>query len=1140
MQMVVAVTVKTANLFFLVFSLYQCTCGQPQQAGFIAIRDAIDMQNKYLYEWHKLKLNHEITQAEHEINGRKFQIIRFEGENVQQMKVKEICTMLQNWLELGVTQDKEDRTHRFVEMNLGGDNYRFRLYQGNNRQILVATEDNHLTKYSEIDDILDGAGDKGRVKQIAELMLTSSLEPLNAQTPWPSDISAEVKEKMRALMVISQVAEAARPSDDGYNALRDVMVDILSFETISERKIWQRDMKKAIRKLRKDYKKIDQAAFTLVLENHSLQKVARDVVNGAPDHAFTNLLPGNFPPTIRKKLLDTGKSVIKTVNKRARRKFNGKIRGLKPKYGRIPGADNTIRSVWSKLAESEAPSFRDSFENDFVQSQKGGTQLARLAIFEDVGSTVERPTQRPNADIIAARDGAESIIRERIAEELRPRCGPGFRRKRQTLCRYQRQMIVEESFRLTGDNLHFETIDEEGRRQSHEIIIDLDELPLSERTEEYIENIERSSLHDETNTAGTSHLQGVAETALGVHGAVINIFASIHYFSQDDIGNGAFTAAQAAHGIGSLTGVNDVVTKATKTALGKAFIATADKVGLKTTVERVSEVGAKALGRTASKTLSRFASSVPAVGLAFDAKFIADDVKELQDTNSSLPKLLRIAHLILDVDTTVLTLIESIAPVTAPVVGPLIIASTVIRLGIDDFYLDIQEELSKVEGKGFGAKVGAVLKGSEEGLWDALTLGLGRQRRQLDEQLIHDRLLLHDLSNPISYFNVSFQGRDSNGEEVGTVDFTAGILSEHGGFLTLTMNEDGSFTVEFPEVPTEGGSTIPIKRTFNFDHPVNDVVLGIGRVNSPKYIHEETKLWLLITVDSADTISGFEDHQSSQYGTYYGNSHDNNFYAVQADNQREKRSSSKKAIGRSRNQSKRQSESSCYSNNLDSVTIQLQSYHYDLYGRGGNDNFFLGPQSSRVAGGNDNDFYHIPSTGGKAIINNFAHDEEMDTLLLDVNFSDVICARDKWDLIIGYCQSHAVQIENWFSHGVEEFHRHLHISTADGVVIDVTKSDLDVDNHRTFCAAVSVDKSKSSTGVTIALIGTFSEVKFVLGSNYSDTIIGNDKPNTLNGGLGYDRLQGGNGADTYVVQEGSGTKVINNLAIGISYWFFTF
>ena len=58
-------------------------------------------------------------------------------------------------------------------------------------------------------------------------------------------------------------------------------------------------------------------------------------------------------------------------------------------------------------------------------------------------------------------------------------------------------------------------------------------------------------------------------------------------------------------------------------------------------------------------------------------------MKEI-DSNSSLPKGIVIAHLILDVGTTVLTLVESIAPPTAPFVAPVILAITFARLAIDD------------------------------------------------------------------------------------------------------------------------------------------------------------------------------------------------------------------------------------------------------------------------------------------------------------------------------------------------------------------------------------------------------------------------------------------------------------------------
>jgi hypothetical protein len=279
----------------------------------------------------------------------------------------------------------------------------------------------------------------------------------------------------------------------------------------------------------------------------------------------------------------------------------------------------------------------------------------------------------------------------------------------------------------------------------------------------------------------------------------------------------------------------------------------------------------------------------------------------------------------------------------------------------------------------------------------------------------------------------------------------------------VKLNENGSFTIELPQVSTDSEPPTQVQKTFSFSHPVNDIVLGIGQVAHPQYIQQQAKLWLLINIETFDTIESFETHQSSQYGTYFGNSDDNNFYAVQGSNGRKKRSTvPNRSIPLVRKQMKKQANSGCQST-TDSFTIQLQNYHYDLYGRGGDDRFFLGPQSSWVTGGDDNDFYHIPANGGKAIINNFAHDEEMDTLFLNVSYSDIFCARENLDLVVGYCQSHVVKTKNWFSHGLEEFHRHIYITTADGVVVEVIKSDLKLNYYSTLCAAISVDKFRSSS-----------------------------------------------------------------------------
>lgn len=84
-----------------------------------------------------------------------------------------------------------------------------------------------------------------------------------------------------------------------------------------------------------------------------------------------------------------------------------------------------------------------------------------------------------------------------------------------------------------------------------------------------------------------------------------------------------------------------------------------------------------------------------------------------------MPEALRVTHLVLDVTTTILGLVDTAVPELSAVVEPL----TIVRLGLDDFYLN--EELSKVKGNDFATQLNAFIKGAEEGAFDLLTLGLG-------------------------------------------------------------------------------------------------------------------------------------------------------------------------------------------------------------------------------------------------------------------------------------------------------------------------------------------------------------------------------------------------------------------------------
>lgn len=112
---------------------------------------------------------------------------------------------------------------------------------------------------------------------------------------------------------------------------------------------------------------------------------------------------------------------------------------------------------------------------------------------------------------------------------------------------------------------------------------------------------------------------------------------------------------------------------------------------LSTKVERITERG-----------VGRLLGAIPVVGIAFDIYFIEQDIEQLADLNLNDPedlKLfpLRVIDLELDVCTTALNLIGMFCPEAEVITEPLIIVLSIIRMAIDDFYIDIMEEIEKVD-----------------------------------------------------------------------------------------------------------------------------------------------------------------------------------------------------------------------------------------------------------------------------------------------------------------------------------------------------------------------------------------------------------------------------------------------------------
>ena len=1167
---------KYITLFLLLVILQQVTCPPPGVFNFITeIIATRQNQIRHATPWKHLLHHGEIRETN--VNALKY--YEFVGPNVQRLKLKQSFYFPQNWLHLSEVGTKAKFT-----IGIGEQPFDFRLWHKQGNQLLVETGDGtRLPSYNEVFEIIEGVNQK----RLAKLMLDSLNRPLNDQPNWNSELSKDItspsqREEVtlatKMLMTITHVAEAANPLDRTWIKWKKVLNEVSELSTLTEDETQRRlsndifekqgrqsysspeqysELMETLRELnnpineqntenlrvniREMYPPLLESAFLGITEKKTREQKRKEMERlgfdrnalefetfltalkkkGYNEQEIMNLLNDvPFSDKTFETLIDISKTRPQDY---AEKVYKSEVsltpkKGGFSKTGRVPGADQLFRGTLELVASDKERSIEDATRKYFPLHEEGGAQKGRLSIFTSYDS-VKEPHRHELLKGGAVSEEDTKRVEKELEEALNKRSCE--RKKRQvSQCKLK---LNEESFEWEENDLSFETIDEEGNKQTHKIEVKLDEMKMSDYMKEHISNLKESGVYEVTEAGGK---------AVGAFGTFVNIFATAHHISNGEYGQAAFTTSQVAHSLGGLTGVNEVVEKVSKRAFTKVASVTAEKVGLKTSLKELSEFGAKALGRTASKVLGRLAGSLPYVGLAFDLYFLKEDWDDLRDPNSPTPLALKITHLGLDFSITVISLIESAFPVAAPILAPISLALTVIRMGIDDFYLDIKEEMEKVKGKGFVAHYNAFFKGLQEGVFDFLTLGLGRQLRQIQQQKEQDNQFLSDLSNPANYFNVTFEGIGKDDNSVGTVDFTAGTLSNYGGFLSLKLNEDGSFTVELPTV-TENGVNSRIMETFTFDYPVKDIVLGVGQTVHPEYKKVEANLWLVIPVQSEDVIDRLEEHQSSKYGVYTGNSEDNDFFAV----------------GRKRRQMspihKRSNEDCQKVNTSDLVDLYLSGYHYDLYGKEGNDKFFLGPQTSQVSGDEGNDVYFIQPGGGKAVINNFAIDEEMDTLFLNFNYSGVYCYRDDKDLVVGYCDTHNIKLTNWFVTGNQNFYRHISLATKDGIGVEVTGSGLDNNNdHDVQCKAVVIDKYSSTESVNIELSGAFSEVKKCVGSNFSDHIVGNDMSNMITGGLGDDYIEGGNGPDVYIIREGDGIDNISNYAadnmedtilIGITY-----
>ncbi|KAK1785681.1 hypothetical protein P4O66_019035 [Electrophorus voltai] len=466
---------------------------------------------------------------------------------------------------------------------------------------------------------------------------------------------------------------------------------------------------------------------------------------------------------------------------------------------------------------------------------------------------------------------------------------------------------------------------------------------------------------------------------------------------------------------------------------------------------------------------------LPVVGIGFSIYNIVEDIKR-SDTVGYIDAGLDSFILVMDV-------VEFAVPVLAPIITPINFALSVIRMAIDDIYFDIQAEFNKLPPDAtILDKIGAFFKGLGEGIvhfiLDIASFFVTVPYREIE----NGRRLVERISDYQKYYSRTEvqAGRKA-------IDFTGGESSWNGGGITFCLSDQGpsEFCMDYFVSADESIG----RKCWSIDtDQTDDVVLGTGESHQLEYSNIQIKVLLFIPVGTRKVISGYKEINYSRYGEYSGNSKENNFFAVQSNP------------------------------DTDAMEVML-SYYYRLYGKEGDDTFYLGPQRSYVEGQGGKDMYIIPKDGGNTIINNYDSQKTVDVLILSVNYHQISVTKSGNSVVLQYCDDHNVMIKDWFT---GEEYRHINIMSDDGVLFGISPTVISAVKLVSRGVNLMSKPEGQTVDTTEPLLVTVTNI---MGSPHNDRLIGNAQKNMIEGGGGSDYMKGGEGEDVYVVNEKKHSKI---------------
>ena len=360
---------------------------------------------------------------------------------------------------------------------------------------------------------------------------------------------------------------------------------------------------------------------------------------------------------------------------------------LHGKSGRIPAMDVLVEDMLKTVGSNRIEKVFS--KEGFPVRERGGTNEGRKIIHGQGSEIVDAFFIQERA----AKEHDKRLLVEKVSKEC------PSRRKKRFICSLKDRnsaAVDENSIKITEDRVEFDLVDRRDAKQREHVKLQItrEELATAKLIKDNLSHSRR---------AGMSETYAKVNKGLAVHGLIFSFLAAGRYFEEGENFRGAMTIAQSAHTLGGLTGLNEIASKVGQRVLSSAAKGLAKSLNLEKGLERLSTN----VERYAERGVGQLLGAVPGVGLAFDIYFIEQDIEELADLDFNDPedlKLLplRVIDLALDVSTTVLNLVGTFCPLAEVITEPLVIVLSIIRMAIDDFYIDIMAEIEKINWKSHG------------------------------------------------------------------------------------------------------------------------------------------------------------------------------------------------------------------------------------------------------------------------------------------------------------------------------------------------------------------------------------------------------------------------------------------------------